>query len=181
MPVLSEAENNSFKRLFYVASAVLIFDQLSKYLIEQWVPFGISYFEPDRIPVIDNFFYIVHIGNEGAAWGLFSEYKGMLTILAFVVLALIYCFKNQLELKYKSVQVAFGLLIGGIIGNLIDRIRLGYVIDFIDIHLPFQIPFIIPYGRWPAFNVADSCIVMGLFSYLILNHLLSKRAISNGQ
>ncbi len=179
MSILSEAKNNSFHRLLSVASLVLILDQLTKYLIEQWVPLGTSYFEPDRIPVIKNFFYIVHIGNEGAAWGLFPEYKSMITILAFVVLALIYIFRNQLELKYKSVQLAFGLLVGGIIGNLVDRIRVGYVIDFIDIHLPLHIPLIIPNGRWPAFNVADSCIVIGLFAYLIINLLLSKKSISN--
>jgi signal peptidase II len=52
---------------------------------------------------------------------------------------------------------------------LIDRLRVGHVIDFIDVHLPFTLPYILPYGRWPAFNIADSAIVIGMFVYLFLN------------
>ena len=89
-------------------------------------------------------------------------------ILAFIVLAFIYIFRKQLELEFYNIQIAFGLLIGGILGNLTDRMRIGYVIDFIDVHLPIHVPNIIPDGRWPAFNIADSAIVIGIIAYLYI-------------
>lgn len=159
----------SYHRLFGIAGLILVLDQISKVLIQHSIPFESSYYAPDRFTIIENFFYLVHIGNEGAAWGMFSEYQEVLTLLAFAVLFLIYLFRVHLELNRYSVQIAFGLLTGGIAGNLIDRIRVGHVIDFIDIHLPFTLPYILPYGRWPAFNIADSAIVIGMFFYLFLN------------
>lgn len=161
-------KKSNFVRLTGIASTVLFIDQVTKFLIQKYVVFGTSYFEPDRITIIDNFLYIVHIGNEGAAWGLFAEYKHILTLLAFFVLGFIYVFREQLELYDYKIQIAFGLLIGGILGNLTDRLFVGYVIDFIDVHLPIQIPGIIPDGRWPAFNVADSAIVIGMIAYLYI-------------
>ena len=108
---------------------------------------------------------------------MFSEYSGILTLLSFAVLLFIFCFRKQLELHRDTVQIAFGLLIGGILGNLIDRIRVGHVIDFIDIHLPFTLPYILPYGRWPAFNIADSAIVVGMLFYLLLSLSDTKKKI----
>ena len=159
----------TYHRLFGIAGLILVLDQITKVLIQYSIPFETSYYEPDRITIIENFFYLVHIGNEGAAWGMFSEYSEILSLLAFVVLLFIYLFRKHLEFNRNSIQIAFGLLIGGILGNLIDRLRVGHVIDFIDIHLPFTLPYILPYGRWPAFNVADSAIVIGMFFYLLLN------------
>lgn len=161
-------KKGNFVRLFVIAAIILFLDQITKYLVQKYVLFGSSYFEPDRITVIENFLYIVHIGNEGAAWGLFAEYKQVLTLLAFFVLGFIYIFREALELHYYRIQIAFGLLIGGILGNLTDRLFVGYVIDFIDVHLPIQIPNIIPDGRWPAFNIADSAIVIGIIAYLYI-------------
>ena len=158
-----------YYRLFMIAGVILVLDQITKILVQYSIPFESSYFAPDRITVIEDFFYLVHIGNQGAAWGMFSEYSGILTLLSFAVLLFIFCFRKQLELQRGKVQIAFGLLIGGILGNLIDRIRVGHVIDFIDIHLPFTLPYILPYGRWPAFNIADSAIVVGMLLYLLLS------------
>ena len=158
-----------YYRLFMIAGVILVLDQITKILVQYSIPFESSYFAPDRITVIEDFFYLVHIGNQGAAWGMFSEYSGILTLLSFAVLLFIFCFRKQLELHRGTVQIAFGLLIGGILGNLIDRIRVGHVIDFIDIHLPFTLPYILPFGRWPAFNIADSAIVVGMLFYLLLS------------
>ena len=158
-----------YYRLFIIAGVILVLDQITKILVQHSIPFESSYFGPNRITVIEDFFYLVHIGNQGAAWGMFSEYSGILTLLSFAVLLFIFCFRKQLELHRGTVQIAFGLLIGGILGNLIDRIRVGHVIDFIDIHLPFTLPYILPYGRWPAFNIADSAIVVGMLFYLLLS------------
>ncbi len=141
------------------------------------VSFGISYFPPERIEIIEDFLYLVHIGNEGAAWGLFSQFKELLVILSIVMLFLIYFARKHFQLEKRPMQIAFGFLIGGILGNLIDRIRMGYVIDFIDIHLPFSIPVILPLGRWPAFNIADSAIVIGLAIYLLRSGSINQSKI----
>jgi signal peptidase II len=66
-------------------------------------------------------------------------------------------------------QWAFGLLVGGILGNMIDRLIHGHVIDFLDFHFPFTIPWVIPTGRYPSFNIADCGIVIGTIIYLILS------------
>jgi signal peptidase II len=166
-----------YYRLFIIAGVILVLDQITKILVQHSIPFESSYFDPNRITVIEDFFYLVHIGNQGAAWGIFSEYSGILTLLSFAVLLFIFCFREQLELHRGTVQIAFGLLIGGILGNLIDRIRVGHVIDFIDIHLPFTLPYILPYGRWPAFNIADSAIVFGMLFYLLLSLSDTKKKI----
>lgn len=159
----------SYRILFTLAGTVLILDQLTKWIVQRTLPFESSYYPPDRVSVIEDFLYLVYIGNEGAAWGLFSNFKEFLIIMAFIVLALIYLARRHFQLEKPSMQIAFGALIGGILGNLIDRFRLGYVIDFIDIHLPITVPIILPDGRWPAFNIADSAIVIGLLYYLILS------------
>ena len=166
-----------YYRLFMIAGVILVLDQITKILVQYSIPFESSYFAPDRITIIEDFFYLVHIGNKGAAWGMLSEYSGILTLLSFAVLLFIFCFRKQLELHRGTVQIAFGLLIGGILGNLIDRIRVGHVIDFIDIHLPFTLPYILPYGRWPAFNIADSAIVVGMLFYLLLSLSDTKKKI----
>ena len=166
-----------YYRLFVIAGFILVLDQITKILVQYSIPFESSYFAPNRVTIIEDFFYLVHIGNKGAAWGMFSEYSGVLTLLSFAVLLFIFCFRKQLELHRGTVQIAFGLLIGGILGNLIDRIRVGHVIDFIDIHLPFTLPYILPFGRWPAFNIADSAIVVGMLFYLLLSLSDTKKKI----
>ena len=166
-----------YYRLFMIAGVILVLDQITKILVQYSIPFESSYFAPDRVTIIEDFFYLVHIGNKGAAWGMFSEYSGVLTLLSFAVLLFIFCFRKQLELNRGTMQIAFGLLIGGILGNLIDRIRVGHVIDFIDIHLPFTLPYILPFGRWPAFNIADSAIVVGMLFYLLLSLSDTKKKI----
>lgn len=166
-----------YYRLFAIAGLILVLDQITKILVQYSIPFESSYFAPDRVTIIEDFFYLVHIGNKGAAWGMFSEYSGVLTLLSFAVLLFIFYFRKQLELHRVTVQIAFGLLIGGILGNLIDRIRVGHVIDFIDIHLPFTLPYILPFGRWPAFNIADSAIVVGMLFYLLLSLSDTKKKI----
>lgn len=162
-----------YKRLFIYAAFVFILDQVTKSWIFNNLALG-SYVYPDSIEVIDGFFYIVHIGNEGAAWGILSGYSGLLALFAVVALFGIYKFRQTLELKRPVMQVAFGLLIGGIIGNLIDRMVHGHVIDFLDFHFPFTIPGIMPTGRYPSFNIADSGIVVGVVIYTIASFFSSE-------
>ncbi len=154
----------SYRPLLCIALVVFALDQITK----TWV-FNIlelnSYNYPDSIQVIRGFFYIVHIGNEGAAWGLFSGYSGWLALFALFALGIIYKYRHCLELHRPIMQLAFGLLIGGILGNLSDRMIHGHVIDFLDFHFPFNIPLVMPTGRYPSFNIADCGIIVGALLY----------------
>jgi signal peptidase II len=176
-----------YRVFFILALLVFLLDQATKAWIftHPELPLG-SYFAPDSIPVIEGFFYIVHIGNEGAAWGILHGYGGLLACFALVALFAIYRLRHSLELDRLPMQLAFGLLVGGVLGNLVDRMLHGHVIDFLDFHLPFSIPYLLPGGRYPAFNVADCGIVVGVFSYITLsffqaepaNNLDAKKTIS---
>ncbi|MGJ8652182.1 MAG: signal peptidase II [Opitutaceae bacterium] len=173
----STQSSTSYKRLFITAAVVFVLDQLTKLWIFNHPELPLdSYFYPDSIEVIKDFFYIVHIGNEGAAWGMFSGYGGVLAAFALLALFMIYKMRHHLELHRKPMQLAFGLLIGGVIGNMIDRLIHGHVIDFLDFRFPFSIPYILPDGRYPAFNVADCGIVIGVFLYITLSFFLQPEA-----
>lgn len=153
-----------------LAAAVFLADQISKLLIIAVVPpmmQELPGFEPGVRPitVIPEFFNIVHVGNFGAAWGIFDGQKIFLSLFAIAALWAIFHFRKHLEIERRPVQVAFGLLVGGILGNLVDRLWHGYVVDFLDFHLP-----LIDY-RWPAFNIADCGIVIGVGLFLVLNTL----------
>ena len=157
-----------YRLLFIATFLVFVLDQITK----AWIYCNLdldSYYPPDSIAVIDDFFYIVHIGNEGAAWGLFSGYGGLLAIFAMIALFAIYLMRHTLKLHRKSMQCVFGLLTGGIFGNMTDRLVHGHVIDFLDFHLPFTVPWLVPTGRYPSFNIADCGIVAGTILYLILS------------
>lgn len=150
--------------------AVFIADQLTKLLVSALIPPmmpELPGYEKTSHPisVIPDFFNLVHVGNFGAAWGMFSGQKILLSLFAIGALWAIFHFRRQLELERRPVQVSFGLLVGGILGNLLDRLWRGYVVDFLDFRIP-----IIDY-HWPSFNVADCGIVVGLGLFLILNTL----------
>lgn len=157
-----------YRLLLISASLVFALDQITKIWIFNNLALD-TYYPPEAITVIDGFFYIVHVGNEGAAWGMLSGYGSLLATFALVALFVIYKMRDALELHKRPMQWAFGLLIGGILGNLVDRLIHGHVIDFLDFHFPVSIPWIMPTGRYPSFNVADSGIVIGVVLYLILS------------
>lgn len=148
----------AYKLLWWLGLAVFVLDQLTKAWISATLPFP-TYDPPGAITVIENFFYIVHVGNTGAAWSLFAGQTTMLALLALVALGAIYYWRRVLDLKKHPVQFAFGLLCGGIIGNLVDRLLHGHVIDFLDFHFGDYV--------YPTFNVADAGICVGVVIYLI--------------
>lgn len=154
-----------YRCLFIMALVIFVLDQLTK----TWIFNHLRLDSYDAIEVIEGFFYIIHVGNEGAAWGMFSGYGGLLAGFAVVALFVIYKLRHSLELHRLPMQLAFGLLIGGILGNMIDRLIHGHVIDFLDFHFPFNIPYIMPTGRYPTFNVADCGIVVGTLLYVALS------------
>jgi len=127
-----------------MAALIIGFDQLTKFLVQANMQTGESF------PVIANMFHITYILNAGAAFGILEHRTSFFVIIALVlVVAIVYLYPrlpaDELILKWGT-----GALFGGAIGNLIDRIRIGYVIDFFDFRI------------WPIFNIADMCIVIGI-------------------
>ena len=147
----------AYRRLWMLIVVVFILDQLTKYWINARLPLG-SY-GSSGIPVIPGFLNWVHVGNTGAAWSMFSGKSTGLALLAAGTLVAIFFWRRHLGLKHPAVQLSFGLLCGGIIGNLVDRLIHGHVIDFVDVHFGSYI--------YPTFNVADSGICIGVFWYVL--------------
>ena len=148
-------------RLGVVAGAVLILDQVTKALILAHLPLGGS------IAVIPGFFDLTHVHNPGGAFGFLAgmsaEVRSLLFIAVSLVAAgLILYFYWQTPHGQRFLSVGLALIFGGAVGNLVDRMRFGIVVDFLDVYAGTL--------HWPAFNVADSAITIGvgIFAYHIL-------------
>lgn len=141
-----------YKLTAVLAVVVMLLDQLTKWLILEVV------MQPAvRVVEITSFFNIVLAYNRGVSFGLFGNDNVWMPyvlsgVAAVIVVGLLIWLRGQAHRIY---GVAVGLVIGGAIGNVIDRLRIGAVVDFLDFTLPL-------YGRWPAFNVADSAIFVGV-------------------
>ena len=147
---------------YMIALAVILLDRATKLLIIRTLRLG------HGIPVIPGFFDIVFVLNPGAAFGflatLSEQVRNPLFILISVVAVILIIFYHTRYLRsHRLVSVALGLVLGGAVGNLIDRLRYGMVVDFLDVHVGQY--------HWPAFNVADSAISIGV-SLMILDMLL---------
>ena len=138
--------------------AVIALDQASKAWIVAHLPLG-TYGSPGAIPVVRGFFYLVHVGNTGAAWSMLTGRSMLLAALAAATLVAIFLWRRALGLRDRTAQICFGLLCGGIIGNLSDRLVYGHVVDFVDLHFGSYV--------YPTFNVADAGICCGVVLYLI--------------
>ncbi len=142
-----------------LALVVVTLDQLTKL----WVR-GAFIYGGEPQAVIPGCFNLVYVRNEGAAWGMLGGQMPVLIILSIVVLILLAVYHRKVLNPTIDHRIALGLMVGGICGNLIDRIRVGWVTDFLDFHIG-------PY-HWPSFNVADSaiCIAVGLYLLSSLWH-----------
>ncbi len=142
--------------MYFWATLVLtlILDRATKYLVTTHMLLG------QTIPLIPNFFHITYVKNPGAAFGILAEKTWFFIVITiFILLALLYLAYSEGR-KSLFLTVTLGLVAGGAIGNLIDRVQTGLVIDFIDFR-----------GIWPfVFNVADSVIVVGMI--LLAYHVL---------
>lgn len=146
--------------------AVFFLDQLTKIWVENSIPYG-SYYSEDVFVVIPNFFRIVHVGNTGAAWSIFSGQGTALGALGICALIAIFLFRKSLELHIPIYQIGFGLATGGILGNVVDRFRLGHVTDFIAFNFGSY--------HYPSFNIADCGITVGVAIYVINSFLLERK------
>jgi len=144
-----------------IAAAVVVADQATKGMVAARIPLGAV------VPVVPRFFNLVHTTNSGVVFGLFAEspaaWKTALLVIGSVVLlgVLVMAALRSPHLAWQT-QVSLALMFGGALANLFDRVRTGVVVDFLD--------FYIRTYHWPAFNVADSAIVIG--SGLMAFHLL---------
>jgi signal peptidase II len=152
-----EEEAPRLNFLFYlVIAAVLIADQLTKYLALHYLAVG------DTYPVVPNIFHLTLVHNTGIAFGFFRQHPQILLILiSFSLLFLFFWGTTQKALPL-SQHLTFGMILGGAVGNWIDRIRFGAVIDFLDFRV------------WPVFNIADSAITVGVT--LLAFFLLRKKS-----
>jgi len=150
--MLSRRSRNVLMNVYFSISAVciLILDQVTKYIIIEKLPINSS------IEVIGGFFYITNVKNSGAAFGLFQDSISTLTIISIVAIVLIIILKIILKLNYAFYNVSLGFILGGALGNLIDRYFVGEVTDFIN------------FTFWPVFNIADSFIIIGFCLIIIL-------------
>lgn len=141
---------------FILAIFTLFVDQLTKIIVKQYIgPF-------DTVKILP-FFNIVYVENTGSAFGLFKEAGSFFFIIISVIVIITV---TLLIFKEKDNRLGYALILGGAVGNLLDRILYGYVIDFLEFHLGGY--------YWPIFNIADSALTVGVF-LLLYNTFLAYR------
>lgn len=156
--------SSKYYRLIVVAGIIILLDQVTKLIVLDKMPLF------HNIPVISGFFNLTHIHNPGGAFGFLSTQTSNIQRLLFLfvsslAIGLIFYFFKKTPREQTWLSTGFALVFGGAIGNLIDRIRLGKVVDFLD--------FYIGDWHWPAFNVADSAVSIGMLIFLF--HIFFKR------
>ncbi len=148
---------------------ILVLDQWTKYLVLGRFQYG------ESIPIIEGFFNLTYVRNTGAAFGLLASadpafrvpFFLIVPMVALIVLGLLY---KELPASSKYRATALSLITAGALGNLLDRVRFGYVVDFLDFHLRETY-------HWPAFNVADAAISSGVILLLIAGLMEKKGKI----
>jgi len=141
-----------------VVGTIFVLDQVTKAWIQETMRLH------ESIPIIERFFSLTYIRNAGAAFGLFAEHGNGLRMAFFVtisIIAIVFLLTFFMRMPKEALlgRLSVAMVMGGALGNLVDRVRFGEVVDFLD--------FYIGTYHWPAFNVADSCISVGV-SLLIL-------------
>ncbi len=143
VPLLSR-----YRHWFFGAALItLLADQVSKSLVRAFLPLGSS------VPLLPNLLHFTHTKNPGAAFGLFPNAATLLIVVALFVSAFFLWLGHQ-GFDRRRVALATGMILGGALGNLIDRVRFGAVTDFVDIRI------------WPIFNIADATLTFGAFLLL---------------
>lgn len=162
LPSHSKAGNPPAPRWPYVIAATgLALDQVTK----RWFEANYAFME-SRV-VVPGFFNFTHARNPGAAFSLFQDHTVWLTFFSLVVFVLITVFRDHVFARNRWEQAAFGLILAGVLGNFVDRIKYGYVIDFIDWYFREW--------SWPIFNLADTWICVGVGFYLLSQGVLHKK------
>ena len=148
--------------IILITLITLIIDQASKHLVH------FNMIEYESIPIIKDFFSITFMKNRGVAFSILEGNVPLIILITSIIIILIIKYIKNTNPKNIE-KIFYSLIIGGSIGNLIDRIVYGYVIDFFDFNL---------FGyNYPVFNIADILIVIGIFSLIILSYIESRDQI----
>jgi signal peptidase II len=154
------------RRIALIAALVIAFDQLTKQIVLRLLGYA-----QEKV-VIDGFFKFVHWGNTGSAFSMFRGNNGLLAGVAVLALLVLFLSRHYFDSRTLLSQVAFGLIFGGIVGNLIDRLRAGHVIDFLCFFVQLRDG---SEAAFPAFNVADSAICTGVGLVFLITWLSDRR------
>lgn len=157
--------------VFGVAAVVLVLDQVTKWIIRQ----NLNLY--DSVIVIDSFFHITHLQNPGAAFGLLADAPAGLRVPFFlavsgIAVAALTFFVRRVDDSRLLLLISLGAILGGAFGNLVDRVLLGAVTDFLDFHVSGY--------HWPAFNVADSGISVGMVVLILCSVFAPEGLGENG-
>ena len=155
--------------IFAIAAVIVVLDQWTKWLVRTNIVSGAAWL-PDSLQWLMPYARIVHWYNTGAAFGMFKDASMILTVLAFFVIGAILFYYPQVEKDDWLLRLALSLQLGGALGNLVDRLTIGHVTDFISV------------GSFPVFNVADASITIGavlLFLSVWLRERAEKQAEKN--
>lgn len=148
-------------RLGILTIILVIIDQLSKYYIQSTMMLG------ESIPVWEDIFHITYILNSGAAFGMMANQTAFFIVLALAIVGAVIYFYPTIRRESRVMKIGIGLLLGGAIGNLIDRVHIGMVVDFFDFRI------------WPIFNIADIGIVCGAGIILAVSFLTRDKSEVN--
>ncbi len=143
-----------------IALVVMVLDQITKWIVVRSLMLG------GELELLPGFFKFVHWGNTGAAWSTFYGSNQALAVVSAAALGLLYWARRYFEGDTRPGQFALGLVFGGILGNLIDRVFRGHVVDFLYFHLVRRDGETLGF---PAFNVADSAICTGVGIVFVLS------------
>ncbi len=154
--------------MVFIAAIAILLDQGSKYLVEANLPLYEIY---APFPAIQKIFRITHVSNTGAAFGFFPNGSTLFMGIAILVAIILLVYNFTLSEPQRALRVALGLQLGGALGNLIDRFRIGYVTDFLD------------FGPWPIFNFADMSVVAGacVLGWLVWQDTRRERAMAKAE
>jgi signal peptidase II len=147
--------------LFYLlAFLVLAVDQLIKYFVHRGMALGQSF------PLVDGIIKLTYVRNTGAAFSLFSGFSHYLIVIGLIIILLVIYFHHKIPSKWHTLQIALAFILGGSLGNLMDRIFRSYVIDYIDLTI------------WPVFNLSDIMINLGVILIIFELFLKGKKNVS---
>jgi signal peptidase II len=138
---------NNYWKLAAIAGVIILLDQYTKSLVMQNIPLGEMIYP---IPVFESFFRFIHWYNTGVAFGMFQGMNDVFKVLAIIVALIIIYYYPRVPDREWPLKIAMCMQLAGAVGNLIDRIVVGYVVDFISV------------GNFPVFNIADSSITVGV-------------------